>query len=337
MRLLGSSGWWVRWHFAGLWVDAAGLLANYIVAPAHTFDAWMLTSVARCRKESMNRSCLFLFILPYVALDDCRWMLHYWVYRSIWLLIEGTWTEWLYHCCPSVPGQVSRESVCKCLVATRLPDWWRPCCRMLRLICILYFVAWVNLADFSYEWAKSFLCVMHVTVYSILYQHLNFASPPTSPFQQGSIPVTSTKHLFWVIPAAGHTLIPLRITYVYSAISPKDVRRLSASAIPYSAKFGHISASLLPLSVAFVHTPLQLGHLSGHVPQKTIRQERFKLWAEKDWPRRPRSEGYVVLATSWSHSSPQDQEVPYYFIQELCSVFRVALPTHSSFLIYVFE
>ena len=61
-------------------------------------------------------------------------------------------------------------------------------------ICILYSesrcspharVAWVNLANFSYEWAKSFLFVMYLTVYSVSYQDPNVASPPTSLFSKG--------------------------------------------------------------------------------------------------------------------------------------------------------
>ena len=75
-----------------------------------------------------------------------------------------------------------------------------------------------------------------------------------------------------------------------------------------------------------------------------------RLWAEKDWPRRPRSEGYVVLAQSCPHSSLQEpptnsarqrprgfRTFPYYITQELRSVFRVALQSHSSFLIIAFD
>ena len=296
-------------------------------------DAWMLTSVARCGKESMNLSYLFLFIEQYIAFYRWLQMLQIkyigyrsiwpsalaepsgWRWREIWLVIEGTLSKVAVSSLSQRP-RWSFEGKCLQVFGCHSIAWsMKAMLPYVTFICILYSesrcspharVAWVNLANFSYEWAKSFLFVMYRTVYSVSYQDPNVASPPTSLFQQGSLRVTSTKHLVWVIPAACHTLIHLSITYVCFAISPKDVRRLNASAIPYSTIFYHMSASLLPLAVAFAHTPVQLGHLSGHVPQKTIRQERFKLWAEKDWPRRPRSEGYVVLAQSCPHSSLQE-------------------------------
>ena len=81
LLLLGSSGWWVGWHFAGLWVVAACLLA-YIVALSRTIVGRMDATFCGTSKQrgSVNDWNNLKHNSTYIAL-------HRWLHVCVYIII----------------------------------------------------------------------------------------------------------------------------------------------------------------------------------------------------------------------------------------------------------